>query len=96
VTGFSVLAVFVMCALSAVAQQRETSVAIGVKTGKLLDVRTGHYAVDQTIWIEGDRIKAVGKSADIDREMPSSRKMIDLSNATVLPGLIDCHVHLNH
>ena len=67
---------------------------IGVKAGKLLDVRTGNYTTDQMIWIEGDRIKAVGKSAEIQRQIPSGAKIIDLSSETVLPGLIDCHVHL--
>lgn len=79
---------------SSVAQEAKTRVEIGVKAGKILDVRTGNYATDQMIRIEGDRIKAVGKSAEIQRQMPTGAKIIDLSNATVLPGLIDCHTHL--
>ncbi len=90
----SLLVLLVVFALPAVAQQTKSPVVIGVRAGKILDVRTGNYATDQTIWIEGDRIKAVGKSAEIDRQMPASAKVIDLSKATVLPGLIDCHVHL--
>jgi imidazolonepropionase-like amidohydrolase len=91
---FSLVVLLVAFGFSAVAQERKAPVIIGVKAGKVLDVRTGNYAVDQMIWIEGDRIKAVGKSADIERQMPSDAKIVDLSNATVLPGLIDCHVHL--
>lgn len=90
---FLLLILLLAFALPVNAQQKP-SVVIGLKAGKLLDVRTGHYAADQMIWIEGDRIKAVGKSADLERQIPSSGKIIDLSNATVLPGLIDCHVHL--
>src|ERR1700678_3321678 len=67
---------------------------IAIHAGKVLDVRTGNYLSDQTIWIEGDRIKAIGKTADISSQVPAGTKMIDLSNATVLPGLIDCHTHL--
>src|ERR1700723_2488594 len=67
---------------------------IAIHAGKVLDVRTGNYLSDQTIWIEGDRIKAIGKTADISSQLPAGTKMIDLSNATVLPGLIDCHTHL--
>jgi imidazolonepropionase-like amidohydrolase len=67
---------------------------VGVKAGKILDVRTGNYQADQMIWIEGDRIKAVGKSTDIQPQIPAGAKIIDLSSATLLPGLIDCHVHL--
>jgi len=76
-------------------QQTSPSLAVvAIKAGRILDVRTGNYWTDQTIWIEGDRIKAVGKSSDMQKQIPSSAKTIDLSNATVLPGLIDCHVHL--
>src|SRR5580693_5776994 len=67
---------------------------IAIHAGKVLDVRTGNYLNDQTIWIEGDRIKAIGKTAEISGKLPAGTKMIDLSNATVLPGLIDCHTHL--
>jgi imidazolonepropionase-like amidohydrolase len=78
----------------ATGQLTRTPAEIGVKAGRILDVRTGNYATDQMIWIEGDRIKAVGKSVDIQRQMPAGAKIIDLSNETVLPGLIDCHTHL--
>ena len=91
---FSFFLLLVAFALPTLAQEAKTPAVIGVKAGKLLDVRTGNYSTDQMIWIEGDRIKAVGKAADIQRQMPSDAKIIDLSKATVLPGLIDCHVHL--
>ena len=35
---------------------------VAIRAGKILDVRTGSYATDQIIWIEGDRIKAVGNT----------------------------------
>ncbi|HXZ12044.1 MAG TPA: amidohydrolase family protein [Candidatus Sulfotelmatobacter sp.] len=69
---------------------------VAVKAGRILDVRSGSYLADQTIWIEGDRIKAVGKTAEIAKQLPPGTKMIDLSGATVLPGLIDCHTHLTY
>lgn len=75
-------------------QAPPASTVVAVKAGRILDVRSGNYLTGQTIWIEGDRIKAVGKSSDIQKQLPTSAKVIDLSNATVLPGLIDCHVHL--
>jgi imidazolonepropionase-like amidohydrolase len=78
------------------AQQPTSSAAVGVavKAGKILDVRTGTYLADQIIWIEGGRIKAIGKAADLTPQLPAGIRTIDLSNATILPGLIDCHVHL--
>ena len=47
----------------------------------------------QAILIEGDRIKEVGDAATLVGHAPSA-KVIDLSSATVLPGLIDCHAHV--
>jgi imidazolonepropionase-like amidohydrolase len=67
---------------------------VAVKAGRVLDVRTGNYLKDQIIWIEGDKIKAIGNAAEIEKQLPSGAKRIDLSRATVLPGLIDCHTHL--
>jgi len=67
-----------------------------IHAGKVLDVRTGNYLADQIIWIEGDRIKAIGKALEISGQIPAGAKVIDLSNATVLPGLIDCHTHLTY
>jgi imidazolonepropionase-like amidohydrolase len=74
-------------------QELSTSTAtIAVKAGRLLDVRSGGYRQDQLILIQGDRIKAVEPAAGT--ELPAGTKLIDLSNRTVLPGLIDCHTHL--
>jgi imidazolonepropionase-like amidohydrolase len=68
--------------------------SIAIRAGKVLDVRTGNYATDQIIWIEGDRIKALGNASEISGKLPPATTIVDLSNSTVLPGLIDCHTHL--
>ena len=65
-----------------------------IKAGRLVDVRAGRVVENQGIMIEGERIKAVGPLADIERSAPSSARVIDLSQATVLPGLADCHTHI--
>jgi imidazolonepropionase-like amidohydrolase len=65
---------------------------IAVKAGRLLDVKSGRYLENQVILIEGDRIQRVGAASQAP--IPSDAKVIDLSNRTVLPGLIDCHTHL--
>src|SRR5262249_51337505 len=40
------------------------------------------------------KIKAIGKAAEIEKQLPAGAKIIDLSRLTVLPGLIDSHTHL--
>src|SRR5271155_3863076 len=70
------------------------SQVVAVKAGRLLDVRTGKYAANQIIWIEGERIKEIGDAGALESRLPKDARVVDLSNLTVLPGLIDCHTHL--
>lgn len=65
-----------------------------IRAGRLLDVRTGRVLTDQAILIEGDRIKEVGAAQTVAGHAPAGAEVIDLQNATVLPGLIDAHTHL--
>jgi imidazolonepropionase-like amidohydrolase len=61
-----------------------------IRAGRLLDVKTGKTLANQTILIQGDKITSVGG----DGQIPAGAQVIDLSNATVLPGLIDAHTHI--
>jgi imidazolonepropionase-like amidohydrolase len=92
-TFAALLVLLLSCNLSALAQSpaKET---ILIKAGKLLDVRSGRVLENQAILIEGERIKEVGAAATVAGHAPQNVRVIDLSNATVLPGLIDCHTHL--
>src|SRR5262245_25494501 len=65
-----------------------------ILAGKLVDVRSGRVLTDQGILIEGNLIKEVGPAEQIRQHAPGGVKIVDLSNKTVLPGLIDCHTHL--
>src|SRR5271170_2280416 len=89
-----IVLIFMSTALCAGQAKPNLPNEIAIRAGKVLDVRTGTYSSDQIIWIEGDRIKAIGNVADIAPQLPAGIRTIDLSNATILPGLIDCHVHL--
>lgn len=60
-----------------------------VRAGRLFDPRSGTLLANQTIVIRGDRIVAVGSNP----QAPAGARTIDLSGKTVLPGLIDTHLH---
>src|SRR5438874_4660863 len=61
-----------------------------VRAGHLFDPKSGTLLTNQVILIRGDRITDVGTSVQV----PSDARAIDLSAATVLPGMIDAHVHV--
>lgn len=65
---------------------------IAIKCGRLIDVKSGHVISNAIILIEGEKIAALGRQGEV--ALPSGAETIDLSNATVLPGLIDAHDHL--
>src|SRR3989449_5647987 len=65
-----------------------------VRAGRLIAVRAGSVLQNQAILIEGDRIKEVGPADAVAGHAPRDARVIDLRNATVLPGLIDCHTHI--
>jgi imidazolonepropionase-like amidohydrolase len=64
-----------------------------VIAGQLVDVESGRTLRNQAIIIVGERITDVGPVSRIGRPVGST--LIDLSEYTVLPGLIDAHTHLN-
>ncbi len=61
-----------------------------IRAGRLVDVRTGQITRDATIVVNNGRIVSVGPPA----ALAPDDSIIDLSRYTVLPGLIDAHVHL--
>ena len=79
---------FLLCCSLALAQPAPKRVVI--RAGRMLDVKTGKILTNQQIVIEGDKIVSVGPG---DVSSPGAT-VIDLPNATVLPGLIDAHTHI--
>src|ERR1700678_2750323 len=63
---------------------------IAVRAGRLFDAKSGTLLRNQVILIRGERITDVGASLEI----PAGAQLIDLTGATVLPGLIDTHLHV--
>lgn len=74
--------------------ERQSPDVMLVQAARLLDVRAGRYLENAAVLIEGDRIKEVGTAAQLLPHIPKSAKIINLPDATLLPGLIDCHTHL--
>jgi imidazolonepropionase-like amidohydrolase len=63
-----------------------------IRAGTLIDGKSNSPRRDQVIVIRGNRIESVSDAAS--SKMPADAKVIDLSHATVLPGLIDSHTHI--
>jgi imidazolonepropionase-like amidohydrolase len=63
-----------------------------VRAGRLLDVRTGTVRTDAVIIIRGERIERVAAASEV--QIRTDAEVLDLSRATVLPGLIDAHEHI--
>jgi imidazolonepropionase-like amidohydrolase len=77
-----------LCGLAAAQQAPSTPIVL--HAARLLDVRAGAVIEPGEVLVEGDRIRAAGKSV----EHPQGAKVIDLGDVTLMPGMIDAHVHL--
>ncbi|MBM4183233.1 MAG: amidohydrolase family protein [Gemmatimonadetes bacterium] len=67
-----------------------TDRVVAIRAGRLFDGTRATYANNQMILVRGDRITEVGPNVAI----PAGATVIDLGSATVLPGLIDTHLHM--
>ena len=83
------LATLVGIAITASAQAPKRTV---IRAGRVLNVRTGELRSNQAIVIEGDKISQIAPSSEV--KAAAGDTTIDLSDATLLPGLIDMHTHL--
>lgn len=85
-----ILSYFILSTESTFAQSNENSSTTFIKAGRLFDSENGKFLSDYIIKIERNKITEVGKNISI----PAGAKTIDLSDFTVMPGLIDGHTHL--
>jgi imidazolonepropionase-like amidohydrolase len=83
------LLAFLVIAVSSFAQATKP---VAIRAGHLFDSGSGRLLTDQIIVIRGGRIADVGPAGSV--AIPSGAELIDLQQATVLPGLIDAHTHL--
>ncbi len=82
-----VLALILLLPIFALAQ---TQPAIVLQAARMLDVESGKIIAPAEILVQGDRIAAVGPRVTA----PAGAQIIDLGDVTLMPGLIDAHVHL--
>lgn len=78
----------ILCAIAAVSAYAQKTV---IHCGNLIDGKSNEVQVQMTIVIEGNKIVSVQKGFTAPA---AGDKLLDLSKKTILPGLIDMHVHL--
>ena len=88
---FPALAAFLLaCTLVSSAQSQGEAHSTVLHAARLLDVESGHMVKPGEVLVQGERIVEVGSKV----AHPAGVEIIDLGDATLLPGLIDAHVHL--
>jgi len=91
--AFLLLTLFLFCLLIVAARGQTPAAAphpIVLHAARLLDVKNGHMIKPGEMLIQGERIVEVGSSV----KRPPGAEVIDLGDCTLLPGLIDAHIHL--
>ena len=88
--ALSVFGVFLLASLPGRAQLAEPKQVVVLHAARMLDVRAGKTIAPAEILVEGDHILEVGTHVS----RPPLAQEIDLGDRTLMPGLIDAHVHL--
>ena len=87
--SFTIVFTLVVPALS---QTQPPATVTVIRAGVLIDGKSDQQRRDQVIVIRGNRIESVSDATSA--KIPAGANTIDLSHATVLPGLIDSHTHI--
>jgi imidazolonepropionase-like amidohydrolase len=77
---------------SATAQQASGSKVTVIRGGRLIDGNGGAVMTNPVLVVEGKRIKAIGQRGSVTE--PEGSTVVDATRFTLMPGLIDCHLHL--
>jgi len=64
---------------------------VAIRAAQMFDARSGALVGNQVVLIKGDRVTDVGANLQI----PAGARVIELGSATMMPGMIDTHVHVN-
>ena len=85
------ISVLGVCLLGAAGPKAPETVTV-IRAGTLIDGSSGAPRSNQVIVVRGNRVESVGDAASA--KLPAGARVIDLTKATVLPGLIDSHTHI--
>jgi imidazolonepropionase-like amidohydrolase len=85
--GICVLTAILSCYAQGIGENKQI---LAIRASRLIDGKGETSLKDAVVLVEGEKISAVGSAVQI----PRSAKVIDLGDATLLPGLIDAHTHL--
>jgi imidazolonepropionase-like amidohydrolase len=78
-----------LCVAASLAAQTPPTVSV-IRAARMIDVRSGAVIPNAMIVVDGGRIRSAGPAST----PPANAQVIDLGDATLLPGLIDAHTHL--
>jgi len=92
--SLALLLVLPFPATAQIAPQTTPSRAFVIRAAHLIDGKSDVVQNDVAVIVQGERIVAVGRQADVSSRVPSGAQTIDLGAATILPGLIDNHTHV--
>jgi imidazolonepropionase-like amidohydrolase len=70
----------------------QTSKVTAIRAGHLFDSKSGNMLANQVVVVDGEKITEVGTTDKV--QIPSGAQVIDLSQATVMPGFVDAHTHV--
>jgi len=85
-------AAFVLLGAIAPLARAQNSQPVAIRAGRLFDSKSGIVLENRIVLVEGEKISVVGPADQV--KIPAEAQVIDLSKATVLPGLIDGHTHV--
>jgi len=88
---FSTVAIVLLGAIATSGRAQNLQTVV-IRAGRLFDSKSGRILENQAILVDGEKISAVGPVDQV--QIPPGAQVIDLSKATVLPGLIDGHTHV--
>src|ERR1700676_4585231 len=89
---FASLLLLLLANASASGQTPSPDHWVAIRAGRLFDTKSAKLVNNQVVLIHGDRITEVGPAERV--KVPAGAEVVDLSQATVLPGLIDAHTHV--